>query len=444
MQEAGRVRGILGAHVARRTGHPAPMGGPASLAPAPPLREALEGLQREKGEAAVRAVAADYAALWARTFRTLVVHLRGRPERALALFAEEVYPFLRGDRLAARIESVAPGRARLLLAPGLPDAYLAGLAEAFVGLSRARASCAALGNGLFEVRYRVEGADRLARLSQALASLRIPLLIAALLAALLGVALAHRQAGALEPWRVGATLVGAVAAQAAASALHDRGTPHPAGILGPPRPSERALRTISLGGYMLAGALGLLLALQAPVVLPFAALGLAVSVLFGRFRAQGYGPILAGLTYGPLMAAGAFHAVAPAATSASGLLVEALATLPLGALAAALLYLDDLADRPLDEAAGQRTLLVRLPRRIHLAGYLLLLAGGMGTLLLALNRLAPAAQVLAIALAVPAAALGVQVRRRLDDPHGLGPARLGTLALLVATAATLLLALVAP
>src|SRR5205823_4731692 len=150
---------------------------------------------------------------------------------------------------------------------------------------------------------------------------------------------------------------------------------------------------------------------------------------------QGYGPLLAGITYGPLMAAGAFAAVAPAGLAPLLRAGPLLAMLPLGAFAAALLYLDDLADRPLDEAGGQRTLLVRLPRRIHLAGYALLLAGGAGTLLLALNRLAPAAQPLAVALALPAAALCVQVRRHLDDPHRLGPARLGTLALLVAGAA---------
>ncbi|HUR64322.1 MAG TPA: hypothetical protein VM241_07565 [Candidatus Thermoplasmatota archaeon] len=440
--QGGQVRAILGAHAARRAGVPPQPADPNALGPVPPLREALDALQREKGEAAVRAVAADYAALWARTFRTLVVHLRGRPERALALFAEEVYPFLRGDRLAARVESAAPGRARLLLAHDLPDAYLAGLVEAFVGLSRARADCVALGNGLFEVRYRVEGADRLARLSQHLASLRVPLLVAALLSTLLGIALAHREHGALQPWRVAATLVGGLAAQAAANALHDRRNPHPAGLLGPVRPSARALRGIILGGYALAGGLGLLLAVRAPTVLAFAVGGLAVSVLFGRFRAQGYGPILAGITYGPLMAEGALHAVAPQAHDLGLHALYVLVTLPLGALAAAILYLDDLADRPLDEAGGQRTLLVRLPRGIHLAGYVLLLAGGLAALLLVLRQLAPAAQPFALALTVPAIALALTVRRNLDDPHGLGPARLGTLALLVTSAAILLLALV--
>jgi 1,4-dihydroxy-2-naphthoate octaprenyltransferase len=414
---------------------------PNTLLPALPLRQALERLRQEKGEAAVRALAADYAALWARTFRTLVVHLRGRPERALALFAEEVYPFLRGDRLAARVASVAPGQARLILAHDLPDAYLAGLVEAFVGLSRARVECAALGNGLFEVRYKVEGTDRLARLSQHLASLRIPLLLAALLSVLLGIVLAHREAGALEPWRVAATVLGGLAAQAAANALHDRRSPHPAGILGPARPSMRALKAILLAGYAGAGALGLLLAIAAPTVLLFAAAGLVVSVLFGRFRAQGYGPILAGVTYGPLMALGALYAVAPGAHDHALHLLYALVTLPLGALAAAILYLDDLADRPLDAAGGQRTLLVRLPRQIHLAGYVVLLAGALAALLLVLNSLAPAFQPLAVALAVPAAALAVQVRRHLDDPHGLGPARLGTLALLAVTAAALVAAL---
>jgi 1,4-dihydroxy-2-naphthoate octaprenyltransferase len=451
------VRAILATHASRRTIVPVPAAAgsnlasqsadlghpdPNSLVPAPPLQAALEDLRQARGEDAVRAVAADYAALWARTFRTLVVHLRGRPERALALFAEEVYPFLRGDRLAARIESAAPGTARIRLAHDLPDAYLAALVESFVGLSRARTQCRALGGGVFEVRYKVVGSDRLARISQQLALLRIPLLLAALLATLLGIVLAYREVGVLEPWRVGATLLGGLAAQTGANALHDRRTPHPAGILSPLQPSMRALRRLMLGGYVLAGLLGLLLAVAAPVVLLFAAAGLVVSLLFSRFRSQGFGPILAGLTYGPLMAEGALHAVAPAATDHWAHLVLVVATLPLGALAAAILYLDDLADRPLDEAGGQRTLLVRLPRRTHFTGYAALLLAGLGSLFLVLRVAAPATQAWVLALAVPAVFLLVSVRRHLDDPHGLGPARLGTLGFHIAAGVLLVLALV--
>ncbi|HUR61021.1 MAG TPA: hypothetical protein VM286_01485 [Candidatus Thermoplasmatota archaeon] len=471
---AGQVRAVLAAHARRRagpqdpglalvpaTGLPAGEAAPGheglqgvagaaavpdpnSLVPAQPLRATLEDLARSQGEQAVRAVAADYAALWARTFRTLVVHLRGRPERALALFAEEVYPFLRGDRLAARIESAAPGRARILLANDLPEAYLAGLVEAFVGLSRARARCEAVGEGLFEVRFKVVGSDRLARASQQMTVLRVPLLVAALLATLLGIVLAYREVGALEPWRVAATLVGALAAQAAASALHDRRTPHPAGILSPLQPSRPLLGRIMVGGYALAGLLGLLLAVAAPVVLAFALAGLVVSALFGRFRSNGFGPPLAGLTYGPLMAEGALHAAAPAAAGHLAHPALALATIPLGALAAAILYLDDLADRPLDEAGGQRTLLVRLPRGIHFTGYAVLVSLGLGSLFLFLRASAPAAQPWLLPLAALAAYLLVSVHRHLDDPHRLGPARLGTLALHIASAAILLVPLVTP
>jgi 1,4-dihydroxy-2-naphthoate octaprenyltransferase len=202
------------------------------------------------------------------------------------------------------------------------------------------------------------------------------------------------------------------------------------------------LRRVMLGGYALAGALGLLLAIAAPVVLLFAAAGLVVSVLFSRFRSQGFGPILAGLTYGPLMAEGALHAVAPAATDHLTHLALVLATIPLGALAAAILYLDDLADRPLDEAGGQRTLLVRLPRRTHFAGYAILLAMGLGSLLLVLRAIAPATQPWVLALAVPAILVLASVRRHLDDPHRLGPARLGTLELHIEDATLLILVLV--
>ncbi|MEA3166955.1 MAG: hypothetical protein QOJ26_1839, partial [Thermoplasmata archaeon] len=91
------------------------------------------------------------------------------------------------------------------------------------------------------------------------------------------------------------------------------------------------------------------------------------------------------------------------------------------------------ADRPLDEAGGKRTLAVTLPRRRQALLYGGLLAGALASLAAAAAVGPwPALALAAAALAVPAGILGLRVARELDDPHGLAPARLGTVAFLLA------------
>ncbi|MEA3191052.1 MAG: UbiA prenyltransferase family [Thermoplasmata archaeon] len=422
------MRAILVGHLAR-----ASRDDPNALLPAARFAEAAAG----RGDAALRDAAADYVRLWARTFKTLVRHLRGRPERAISLFAAEVYPFLRGDRLAARVEAASPGQARLRLLQDLPDAYTAGLLEAFVGLSGAEVHAKPLGGGLWEVHHRVAAADRLAHFMEAVASARWHLVSATLLACSLGLALAWSLGAAVEPWRAGAIVAGAVAAQIGANALHDLRHAHPAGPLAVRVADRRLLRRQAMAGYGLATLLGALLAVAAPAVVLFAAAGLALSLSFGALRNHGWGPAVVAAIYGPLMVGGALHAAAPEL----GLRLELVpVTLPVGVLAAATLYVDDLADRPLDEAGGQRTLLVRLPRRRHVAGFAALALGAAALAAWILAARAPPLMWAAAPLAVAAAALVALVRRHADDPHGLAPARLGTQALHAATALLLVAA----
>ncbi len=451
--ERGHVRAVLGRHALPGPGHAWSDADPTRLLDAWVLDDPLQELQRASGESRLRELGHDYAVLWARTFRTLVRHLRGRPERALSLFVAEVYPFLRGDRLAARLEEARPGAARVSLAGGLPPAYLAGLVEGFVNLSGAEAQATALPAPLdapatlVQVAWRLRPAERLSRFVQQAALLRLPLLSCALLGALLGVALAFHLAGPLEPWRVAAVLAGAVAVQVGSNAWHDLHARHPAGILGAPRLGRPALWRLVWAGYLPAAILGVALAWNNVVVLLFAFAGVAVSVLFARFRGAGWGPVLAGLTYGPLLAEGALHAVLPGALDHVGHLAAVLWTLPVGALAAAILYLDDLADRPLDQAGGHRTLLVRLPQAGHWLGLasLLLPATGLLAALVALAAPGPLALLVAsLVLVLAAVAILLRVRGHLDDPHALSPDRVAAVALHLAASAVTILALVHP
>ncbi len=426
------VRGALWLHLAAETGRQSPTSDPNAIVPAEGFREAVRSL----GEGAQRRLAHSYVALWARTFRTLVRHLRGRPETALALFVSEVYPFLRGERRAARIETQNRGHARLLMREDLPTAYLAGLAEAFVGLSGAHAHATGHGHEVFDLRFRVAPQDRLARLLGQFAEMRIPFLVSALLAALVGV----MGATARDPLRVAAVLIGVVAVQAAANALHElRRRGHDGPFRAPRLPRFMPLGTVVLGYGTGIGA-GIYLAYTGtPWVTAWAFVGLGLSLLYALFEDLGWGPLMAGITYGPLVATGALHALQGWGALDAYVAVGG-ASIGLGALAAAMVYVDGLADRPLDQAAGRRTLLVRLPRRSHVIGYALLVGTAAASILaLAYTQIGWRA-LPAIGAAVIAAWLTRLVAAHVDDPHGLAPARVGTLAF--HAAAGIILALV--
>ena len=424
--EHGQVRAILGRHASGAPG--AARSDPTVLVPASTLRAALAG----RTDAEQRALAHDYVALWTRTFRTLARHLRGRPERALALFAEEVYPFLRGDRRAARVERVAAREARVLLPTDLPEAYHCGLLEGFVGLSGAHAMARHEGGGSFVLAYHVGPADRIARGAQVVTALRLPLLACALLSAATAVVLAATSS-AWDPRLAAVILAGVAAAQLGANTLHDLRRPEgsPLTVVGLPR---TVLRVANTAAYAMAAACAALVAYwSGPGILVFAALGLLLGIAYARFRAEGLGPAVAAITYGLLIPAGTLYAFDPGFLATP--VVVLLFTLPLGLMAAALLLLDNIADRPLDEAGGQRTLAVRLGRHSHARALLALLALALAWLpLTSWPWLSPLPFAVVALLVVPAAWVAHRVWSRSDDPRALAPARLVAFALLVAVA----------
>ncbi len=434
------MRGILWAHLlqAHPRAVPEPLApGPADLVPAAPFADALAAVARAHGPAEMGRLAEDYVALWARTFPTLVRHLRGRPHRTLQLWAGEVYPFLRGERLAARLERGARPGARLALADDLPAGFVAPLVAAFVSLSGAEASCRPVASGLFEVTWRVPAGHRLAAAVQQANLLRVPLLAAALLAAFAGLA-AGSAVGPAPPGAWLAVLGGIGSAQAGANAVQDLRGGDRTGPFGDLRPSRSWSWFQAAGGYGTAAACGAWLWLAGrPGVAAFAALGLAAGLLYAGLRDRGAGPFLAGITYGPLAVVGAAYAVAgPAALSwDAAMATVGPASLVMGALAAALVFAGDVADRPLDEAGGRRTLSVRLPQGRQVAAYAALLGAGLAGLAAAGILFGHASFVnWALLGLLPAAVLSRRLHAHLDDPHGLAPVRAGTLALMGATA----------
>lgn len=434
---AGQVRAVLWKHLASREARDDPSGAdPTAFLPVHGFATALSNQKRRHGAESLRDAGRDYARLWARTFPVLVQHLRGRPERSMALFCDEVYPYLRGQARAARLEGVEPGRARLLLASDLDPDYMCGLLEGFVGLSGAEGVARPTGPERFEVRFRIHPSDRFARAVQTISGLRIPLLATAVAAAILGLRLS---AGG-EWLAVGAVLLGTLGAQLAANGLHDRRFPRLRGTLDV-EDTRLGPRVRMLSGYAVAVAATAFLVWQGRTgVLAFAALGAILSLSYPLVRDQGLGPILAGAIHGPLIVLGSMYAVTGSVPLTWPPVVASMAP---GALVAAMLFVDDLADRPLDVAGGKRTMAVRLPNAMHAIGFqtllVIALAGAASAAWLTTGpRVAGA---LAVAFLAFPILLGRMVARNLDDPRRLAPARAGTLAyhLALTTALTLVL-----
>lgn len=419
------VRAILWQHLAQYGPRAAAADDPNALLPSRDFIAALQGLPEETQARVGR----DYAKLWARTFRSLVRHMRGEPERGLSLWVDDVLPYLCGRRIVGRIEQHAGHSTRILLDVDLPRSYLAGMAAGFAALAGCEASAHHDGDALI-VEHRLRPTHRASRAMRHLAKLRIPLLMTSVLAACVGIAMTHQVS--LVAWDVLAVLVGTFAAQAGANALHDlRPAPHHA--LAQPKAVRSWLIAQAAGSYLVAGAALAWLLPGRGFLLAYAALGLLLSRGYSLAKQSGRGPWIAAASHGPLIVWGSAYAVAgPSllATPAAALL----ATLPTGMMAAAMLLLDDLADRPLEQAAGNRSLVLRRsdPRDVPR------LAAFIGVSVLALALAAPPS-LLHWALIALAAALGATivdlVRRHRDDPARLAAARSMMLAAYAVTAA---------
>jgi 1,4-dihydroxy-2-naphthoate octaprenyltransferase len=428
--DGGQARAILWQHLASLgAARPATGADPTAIVPVEALAADLAALRTAHGTHAVRGAGRAYAALWARTFPTLVRHLRGRPEAALRLFCDEVYPYLRGDARAGRIERTTRGRFVVLLAGGLDPEYVAGLLEGFVAASGATGQAAHVGRERFTVAFRIPAADQPRRLAVLLGVLRVPLLLTAALGATVALAFAATVVRAAHPLDAVAVLVGAVGAQAGANALHELRAPRLRGIAAATAPRPWIWLQAG-GGYTAAAAAAAWLVWHGHhAILAFAAAGLLLSLLYIPLRDAGLGPATAGFVHGPLIFAGAAIALAGTGTDAA-LLVGALLlpAMALGAFTAAIVFLDDVADRPLDEAGGKRTLAVRLPRRQHASGLAAVLAFGVAaTAAAAWHSAGPVAVVVALPVAAAAFEVARSTTRNVDDPRRLSSARLGAL-----------------
>ena len=136
--------------------------------------------------------------------------------------------------------------------------------------------------------------------------------------------------------------------------------------------TRRQTKWTAMVFYGLGGAAGLAIAAwQEPWVLPLGVAGAALAYFYHApplaLSYRGLGELAVALVYGPLIAIGTYlvqrHGVPPSVMAA---------TVPLGLLVGAFLWINEFPDRRADEASGKRTLVVRLGARRAAAAFGLL------------------------------------------------------------------------
>jgi 1,4-dihydroxy-2-naphthoate octaprenyltransferase len=343
--------------------------------PLAPFLDALEAIAAEIAddpEAGMRRIARGFVDRWASMYRTLVDHLEGRPERMLGVAVDQVVPWFFADaelRLAATDE----GEAAIDPDGVLPWGFQAGLFEGFLAQVDADPEVVREGDRLL-ARWPTSTPDEPHRLAVMAEATRARFLTATIVPVLVGTALAYVE-GSVAWGRAAGALVSAAALHVSANLLNDvydhrRGvdeanlTPTPfsggsrviqRGLLG----SRRVAGLAALAGVAGTG-LGLWLAASTGwPVLVLGVLGVAIGYAYSgdpiRLSHRGLGELAAGLVFGPLVAGGSY-AVQTGTLSGEALLVG----VPVGALMAGLLTVNELPDAEWDERTGKHTLVVRL------------------------------------------------------------------------------------
>ena len=204
--------------------------------------------------------------------------------------------------------------------------------------------------------------------------------------------------------------------------------------------SLRTITLLSAGFYAVGIAIGVVLAAtRGWDLLWLGVAGVLLSLFYTapplRLVHRGVGEVVVALGFGPIMTLGAYFVQAQEYD-----LEPLLASLPVGILIALVLYVNEVPDRPADEAAGKRTLPVRLSKEAIVNGY----AAAVGLAFAMIVVFAVAGWIVRLALiAVLAAPLAVPVYRALkefyDQPYALMPAMAKNIQLHLATGVLLIL-----
>lgn len=272
-----------------------------------------------------------------------------------------------------------------------------------------------------------------------LVAIRAPFFTAAIAPAVLGVAVAFYEGYAVNWWRAVVALVGLVAIHGGTNLANDyfdhrsrndwvnlTPTPFSGGsrVIQQGAISPRGILIYSLACFAVGIACGLYLWRVTPgnVVLWLGVAGVASGFLYTALPVaigyRGVGEFVVGLNFGPLAVVGAHYVQAERLSPAA-----LMASIPLGLLIAAVLYINEFPDYEADRQVKKRTLVVLLGLERARYGYFVILLLTYGSLIafIAVGGL-PAWTLLALATAPLGAKATMTLARHYREPYKLLPA----------------------
>lgn len=367
---------------------------PDADVPLDPFNQALAFVDGRLGRGDGRYVeeaARLYVERWSSLFRNLVRQLHGRPEKMIEVFVREVHPYFLADPQASALSETGEGLVRVRMDNALLEPFKRGLLEGFAELAGAEARIARGVDGSYEVRWKV-APDRPRPSLWALFSsaVRLPFLTATLVPVLVGVAIAYydlRATGAFDWGLLGLTFLGVTLFHLGTNTANDyfdhrsgadEANLTPTRFSGGSRVIQRGLvpaPTMALLAALFYG-LGTLVGFALvwrlwPAGLTILWLGVAGFLLGflytappARLAHRGVGELAVAVGFGPLIVLGAYFVQTQEFSTAA-----LLASLPIGFLIAAVLYINEFPDKDGDARVGKRTLIVRLPDRAAVMGY---------------------------------------------------------------------------
>lgn len=413
--------------------------------PMEPFNQAVLWIDRRLGKddgGLIEEITVASVERWASMFRNLVNQLQGQPQKIMEIFCTEVHPYFLNDPQSSAIVTSAEDYFVLRMDNDLLEGFKTGLVKGFCDIVGADAQVQKIGDDYhvtWKVRQDTPVPSRWALLVNAT---RMPFLTASVIPVLVGTAIAWRE-GVLDLPTFLLTFFGAASFHIGANVINDyfdhrsgadeaNLTPTP--FSGGSRLIQRGLysasqtRNLAVLFYMLGSLMGIaLIFLRGWPVLLFGLAGFLAGFLYTappiRLVHRGLGELIVGLGFGPIIVMGSYW------VQAQRLSIEPLlASLPIGLLVAAILYINEVPDRLWDARSGKMTLVARLEPNAVVRGYILIMGAVYASILIsvAIGQLTPAA--LIALLTIPMARTAYHVlRRHYGFPYRLIPANATTI-----------------
>jgi 1,4-dihydroxy-2-naphthoate octaprenyltransferase len=305
----------------------------------------------------------------------------------MEIFCTEVHPYFLNDPGASAIVESAPDHFVLKMDNGLLEGFKIGLVDGFCDIVGAD-TVIERRNGSYHVRWDIrEETPEPSRWAMLVNATRLPFLTATVAPVLLGTAIAWFD-GSFNLGLFLLALLGASFFHLGTNVINDY-YDHTSGVDEAnltPTPFAGGSRLIQRGmieprtllrmawGFFAAGtAVGLILiALTEWQLVIFGIVGFLLGILYTappfRLVHRGLGELAVALGFGPVTVMGAYWVQTQQWSNAA-----LYASIPLGILIAAVLYINEIPDRIWDEKAGKRTLITRMSQDTSVTGYAVLM-----------------------------------------------------------------------